>query len=639
MKKYKIKRPIIWKLILSIGIPLLIVYGVILYFNYHWSKEEALQQTKSYMQELTGHYAAKLNTDFTQIAQAPTILAKFCETMEKPSQTDIEKLLKKLIEDNPYVYGLTLAFEPYAFKQDRKLVAPYVFKGKDGIVIQDMSEFSDYTYADWYTIPKLLGKPFWTEPYYQKSNGHVLMCSYSVPVFTNGKLAAIASVNISLEDIRRRMKNIDIMEGYTFLISQYGTYVYHPNDKDVMKETIFSKAEKFNLPEMREFGREMLKGISNVSSFPDPIKGYRQWMVYSPVESTGWTLSAVIPEVDILAAVNAIVIKHLGLMIIGFFVIILIIIWAAFNITHPIRKLVGMAEELATGNLEVQMEEITGKDEIHELAMVFNKMVIDLKHYINDLTAATKEKESVESELRIARNIQESLIPRIFPPFPDRTEFALFARNIPAKEVAGDFYDFFFLDEDNLVTIIADVSGKGVSASLFMAVTKTLIKAKASEVHLPHQIMKEVNQDLCIDNDSAMFCTTFIAIFNVKTGEFNYCNAGHNPPYLIKPGGKISQLENTEGMALGVWEDCDYTCKKIKLEKEDIIYLYTDGVNEAMDINDNEFSYERMEDFLKKATDETPRQLTEKTLKTVKEFTGDAEQSDDITLMVIKYLI
>ncbi len=639
MKNKKIKRPIIWKLILYIGIPLLVVYAVILVFSYNWNKTETLQQMKDYMIELTGHHAARLNTDFSRIAETPKILAKFCATLEKPSRTELFELLENLITEYNYIYGITLAFEPYTYDDQEKYLAPYVFKQDGKIIRQDMSDFIDYVYADWYSIPKLLKKPYWTEPYYQKTNGHVLMCSYSVPILVNEEVMAVATVNISLQDIRTRMAGIDILRGYTFLISQHGTYIYHPNDRDVMRETIFSKAEKFDLPEMRIFGRSMLQGKIEINSFPDPITGYRQWIVYTPVQENGWTLAAVIPENEILATVNSIVYKHVGLMIAGFILIVLIIIWAAFNITNPIRKLAGMAEELATGNLEIRMEDIKGKDEIHELAMVFNKMVIDLKHYINDLTAATKEKESVESELRIARHIQESLIPRIFPPFPDRSEFALFARNIPAKEVAGDFYDFFFLDDDNLVLVIADVSGKGVSASLFMAVTKTLIKAKANEVSKPHKIMSEVNFELCQENDSAMFVTTFLAVFNVKNGDFTYCNAGHNPPYLLKPKGGYSQLENTDGMALGVWEDCEYSSKKIKLNKNDIIYLYTDGVNEAMDINNNEFSYEKMEEFLAEIREETPRQITEKTLETVKEFTGEAEQSDDITLMVLKYLL
>jgi sigma-B regulation protein RsbU (phosphoserine phosphatase) len=390
---------------------------------------------------------------------------------------------------------------------------------------------------------------------------------------------------------------------------------------------------------MREYGRDMIKGNQSVEPFSDPVGKIKQWMVYTPVKSCKWTLAAVIPERTILKLVYSRIFKQMWVMIIGYVVIMFSIIWAALNITNPIRKLMKMAEKLATGDLNVQMENIKGNDEIHELAMVFNKMVIDLKHYINDLTAATKARESVESELRIARHIQESLIPRIFPPFPNRSEFSLFARNIPAKEVAGDFYDFFFLDKDNLALIIADVSGKGVSASLFMAVTKTLIKAKANYVDSPETIMSQVNFDLCQENDAAMFVTTFMAVLNVKTGDFEYCNAGHNNPYLIKENGEITQLENTAGMALGIMDDCEYTSRKIKLHKNDLIYLYTDGVNEAMDIDGNEFTYARMEEFMKSMVNSSPRETIEITMKSVKEFTKDTEQSDDITIMALRYLM
>jgi sigma-B regulation protein RsbU (phosphoserine phosphatase) len=172
-----------------------------------------------------------------------------------------------------------------------------------------------------------------------------------------------------------------------------------------------------------------------------------------------------------------------------------------------------------------------------------------------------------------------------------------------------------------------------------MAVTKTLIKAKANEVDRPDKIMQEVNFELCQENDSAMFVTTFMAAFNVKTGVLSYCNAGHNPPYLIDNTGKVSQLPNTEGMALGVWEECQYSLQKITLQKNDIVFFYTDGINEAMDIDNNEFSYERLEEFLTTINDQVPRKITEMTLQTVKDFTGEAEQSDDKTLMVLKYLL
>jgi len=248
-------------------------------------------------------------------------------------------------------------------------------------------------------------------------------------------------------------------------------------------------------------------------------------------------------------------------------------------------------------------------------------------------------KERIESELRIAHDIQMGIVPKIFPPFPDRKEFDIHAVIEPAKEVGGDFYDFFFIDENRLCFSIADVSGKGVPASLFMAVTKTLVKAKSRLVITPDKILSEVNNELCDENDSCMFVTIFCGILNTQIGEVEYSNGGHNLPYLIKNNNTVEQLENTSGMALGVICDTKYFTKKIKLLKSDSLYLYTDGVNEAMDSDGNQFSYQRLEKFLKKSNNIPTKEITQNSINEIKKFTKGAAQSDDITILVLKYLL
>jgi len=248
-------------------------------------------------------------------------------------------------------------------------------------------------------------------------------------------------------------------------------------------------------------------------------------------------------------------------------------------------------------------------------------------------------KERIESELRIAHDIQMGIVPKIFPPFPDRKEFDIHAVIEPAKEVGGDFYDFFFIDENRLCFSIADVSGKGVPASLFMAVAKTLVKAKSRLRITPDKILSEVNNELCDENDSCMFVTIFCGILNTQTGEVEYSNGGHNLPYLIKNNNIVEQLENTPGMALGVMCDTKYFTKKIKLLKSDSLYLYTDGVNEAMDKDGNQFSCQRLERFLKKSNNIPTKEITQNSINEIKKFTKGAAQSDDITILVLKYLL
>lgn len=633
----KIKRPILWKLILIIGIPLFVVYSAVLIINYNLSKDAALKQEKAYMVEFIARNAAQLNGQFTQITDLPRGMSNIIQSINDINKEEIYSLLEQNLAGNSFIYGMAVAFEPYAFNKSKKLFAPYVRKGSDQFTHLDLADNSDYTNSDWYSIPKLLKKPYWTEPYFDKDGGNILMCTYSFPLIWDEKFYGIATADVSLVELHSYMQKMQKLTGYSFIISQYGTYVYHPQENTIMKETIFSKAEKHNIPEMREYGRKMLRGLSGVEPFSDPITQAKQWLVFAPISSCSWTFCGVVPESEILKDVNASVLKQITLMFFGLIVILLIIIWSAYQITNPIRRLAKMAEKLADGDLDVQMQNIKGRDEIHELSVSFNKMVADLKHYISDLTNATKAREAVESELRIARHIQESLIPRIFPPFPNRSEFKLWAKNIPAKEVAGDFYDFYFVDEENLAIIIADVSGKGVSASLFMAVTKTLIKAKSNVLNEPEKIMQRVNEDLCYENDAAMFVTTFFALLNVKTGLLTYSNAGHNLPYLIKKDGLPEQIENTGGMALGVFEDAVFAAKEITLQEGDTIFLYTDGINEAMDVDYNEFSYKRMEDILNNIQGKMPKEIIEDTLEEVETFTLGAEQSDDITLLVLKY--
>lgn len=247
------------------------------------------------------------------------------------------------------------------------------------------------------------------------------------------------------------------------------------------------------------------------------------------------------------------------------------------------------------------------------------------------------EKQKIEESLKLARDIQMGILPKTFPPYPNRSEFEIFASIEPAKEVGGDFYDFFLLDNDQLCFLIGDVSGKGIPAALFMAVTKTLFKATSTTGPALDQVMYRVNNELCQENESGMFVTIFAGTMNLRTGQVNYCNGGHNPPYLLRSDGRLESLELTAGIALGVLEDSDYQMKTINLGHDDGIYLYTDGINEAMDRDDNEFSYPRLEKCLTGLQGSSAEQITLGSMEAVNRFSQGAIQSDDITVMTIKY--
>ena len=254
------------------------------------------------------------------------------------------------------------------------------------------------------------------------------------------------------------------------------------------------------------------------------------------------------------------------------------------------------------------------------------------------LTEAFLEKQRIEESLKLAADIQMGMLPSTFPAFPERNDFDLFAGIITAKEVGGDFYDFFLIDKKHLCFVIGDVSGKGIPAALFMALTKTQIKASSSRRRTPGDILFRANNDLCHENESSMFCTLFYGIMNTETGEVTYANAGHNPPYIINKNSEPVQIESTGGIALGVMEEMEFESATFTASKGDSIFLYTDGVNEAMNEADEEYSYKRLEDYLKENSTGSITDMVNRNLESVKEFAGTAPQSDDITVLALRYL-
>ncbi|OPY90634.1 MAG: Phosphoserine phosphatase RsbU [Syntrophus sp. PtaU1.Bin208] len=248
-----------------------------------------------------------------------------------------------------------------------------------------------------------------------------------------------------------------------------------------------------------------------------------------------------------------------------------------------------------------------------------------------------QEKHTIAGELNAAREIQMSMVPKMFPPFPDRPEFDLAAVLEPAKEVGGDFYDFFFVDHDRLAFLLGDVSGKGIPASLFMAVTKTLLKSAMSEKASVDQVLFKVNNALCEGNEMAMFATVFCGIVDTRTGIVEFSNAGHNPPVMLRRGGNLEFLSSMGSLPIAIFEDSPYAKETLILEKGDTIILYSDGVTEAMNKEQALFSEARLLESLREVSGKQPDELLKKILADVQGYAAGAPQSDDITILAIQY--
>jgi sigma-B regulation protein RsbU (phosphoserine phosphatase) len=248
-----------------------------------------------------------------------------------------------------------------------------------------------------------------------------------------------------------------------------------------------------------------------------------------------------------------------------------------------------------------------------------------------------KQKERMQEELNVGRDIQLGMLPQIFPPFPDQNEFSIHASMNAAREVGGDFYDFFFIDKDHLCFCVGDVSGKGVPAALFMAISKAMIKSRAADDLSTASVFTHVNEELAADNDSMMFVTVFIAVLDIRTGDLSYTNGGHNPPYIKRANGDIIRLDQRHGPALGPIEGVTYKENTDRMEKGDLLLLYTDGVTEAMNPERAMYEEDRLVNVLAGGNYIEPDQVINAIATDIKKFTKGAEQFDDITMLAISF--
>ncbi|MCR5495921.1 MAG: SpoIIE family protein phosphatase [Treponema sp.] len=304
-----------------------------------------------------------------------------------------------------------------------------------------------------------------------------------------------------------------------------------------------------------------------------------------------------------------------------------------YSIIKPIRLITDETSYFAKNNkLSGLLEKVKNTDEIGSLSRAIKNMSNDINHYITELTSVTAEKERISTELNVAKKIQSDMLPQIYPAFPDREDFDLYAKMEPAKEVGGDLYDYLMLDNDHIMLVVGDVSGKGVPAALFMVIAKTLLSSHAVQKLSPKEIFETTNNQLCTGNESSLFVTCWLGIITLSTGELRYVNAGHPFPILFHDG-KFSFESQKPNLVLGAMEDLSYTEHSLKLQKGDRLFVYTDGVTEATDLNDKLFGDKRLLEAMENTRDKTAPEVLNSIRASIDSFVGKAEQFDDITML------
>ena len=578
--------------------------------NYFFLKEELLSDATQKAKLIEENSVHKIQTIISQTKESSQLVQNSL-IEENFTPNAIREILTKTLQTEPYFYGMAVAFEPKELYP--KAFSPYYYKKESTIVYTDLAK-NNYNYQskEWYTTPKKEKKASWSEPYFDEGGGEILMATYSNPIIINNKFVGVSTIDLSLKNLQKFISSIHILEsGYAFLLSREHKILVYPESSKIL-QTYHKKNLKYN----------------------QIIKEGKEWIYYAHVASSGLTLGIVLPSSELFSSLHRMSFISTMLALIGAILLIITMLIISRRITQPLKDVTALTEEISLGNFDKKITLPKYRDEIYYLSLSINRMQDSIKQYIRELKTATIEQQKVESELSIAKNIQMSMLPK---PLKRENSIDVEAFLQPAKAVGGDFYDFFYIDDTKLCFIIADVSGKGIPASLFMSVTMSYIRAYSSKDASPKEVIEKLNNTMTQNNDANMFVTLFFAILDTKSGELHFVNAGHTEPYIISKKETLQALSSPKNPIVGAFEGIEYVEESIKLKGEEKLFLYTDGVNEAYSKEDEQFSEERLKKLLTQSKNLTPKEIIQKIYDALLLFCQEYEQSDDITMLCIEF--
>lgn len=665
------------------------------------SQEALIQRAKLALEQTAFDKANELDENLGKVKKDVIILSNMMTNIAsnpeeyhsrnifEPSKNDIDKITAQLLFSSEVVdksspilrqeIGLTANIQDFLIQintNSNVIISSYV-ASKNGFTIMvdrfagrkfqnsDIKpDFYNATSRPWYIQAKKEDKTIFTDIVIDAlGGGPCIICA--TPYYANGQFAGVVGMGTFLDNINEIILNTKIGDnGFGFVINKQGQIIASPhttgdlitginNIKDLRQSTNTSLADAVQ------------KIINEKAGLTEAnIDGKDYYLAYAPMKNTDWYFVTAM-EVDTVIApakethenIINIATEYMNnlsektkMTVIGMIISISILLffityigWSlADYLTKPIRQLSKGVQQIAMGNFNGKLNIHTG-DEIESLAISFNAMTTELQTYIKNLEQITAEKERIATELNVATNIQKNMLPCIFPPYPDRKDFDIYAVMYPAKEVGGDFYDFYLLDENHLVITIADVSDKGIPAAMFMVITKTILKNFAMSMTSPDDfsaVVQCANRQLCENNEEMMFVTVFMGMLDLKTGKFIYVNAGHTPPMIRhkhKDDSTFEYLPVEKNCVLGINEEAQFKQQEVYLKQGDELFLYTDGVTEAINKEKKLYSIERLYSNLNKINQKSSCQDILRDVKlSIDEFAQGMYQSDDITMLAIK---
>ena len=549
-------------------------------------------------------------------------------------------IMEGMIRTNTRIRSCGISFVADYYPQKGHWFCPYAVR-RDSVTIETMTVGNadhDYLHEDWFVEAVARDSSYWSTPFFGGTDGQTALVSYLIPIHDRQqRVVAVLGVDMSLNWFSDKLEALKSTDNeflpYFFVIDSTGTYLSHPKRERI----IHKKFQDYITADPDSVCPKILKSRGDRSYSKElSLEDCDFFVTTHPVKYTTWIIGFAVPTfwMEILSYIFG------GFMF--FFIIIglLVVMVSGRNTIRkaslPIRLLALSANDVAKGNFTSSLPPMKSRDEVHQLRDSFEKMQQSLTQYIEELKTTTAEKATIESELNIAHSIQMSMLPKTFPPYPERDDIDIYGQLTPAKAVGGDLFDFYIRDE-KLFFCVGDVSGKGVPASMFMAVARSLFRNVSAHVPEPHIIAKALNESMSDGNEMNMFVTMFIGVLDLQTGHLSYCNAGHDAPLLIGQGVGVLPCESNLPIGLMDW---NFVMQETTIVPGTTIFLFTDGLNEAENALHQQFGDERIlqlaEEQLAKG-EYQPMPLIQRMSAAVHFFAGAAEQSDDLTMLAIQY--
>ena len=630
MKKSKLSRRITWRVILTMSFFNVLIVGVIVVFVFLLSLGSGSTRGQYVTDGIVGNVETML-----QLAKTVTYNNRKEVEANMDSPGHVFEALEQILTVNKRLAGCFVAFEPDYFKGQGRWFEAYAYHADSTHVEsrQIGSPQHDYFRGAWYRQGLSLERGddgYLSDLYYDDTVSSGMFCSYVIPVFDRqGCKVGVYGVDLDCAMLQAAIDETKRNVRKEFMVDTQSNFAA---DDEIYFSIQILDSKGNRITGSDSIDVSMLKGEQKgVDSELDmkDLKGTPYYINAKQLGATGWTL-VVFQHRDLVFAWGVLLALIIILcMAVGSLVIFFFTRRSIRRATRPLGFLSESTQEVAKGNFDASLPTFNHNDEVAQLRDSFGIMQQSLKQYMEDLKVSTTAKASIERELHIAHNIQMSMLPKTFPAFPHRKDIELAAALVPAKAVGGDLYDFFIRDE-KLFFCIGDVSGKGVPASLVMAVSRTLFRNIAAHTAEPSHIVETMNENICEGNDNCMFVTLFVGVLDLQTGHLSYCNAGHEAPYV-----QDKLLACDANLPIGVMPKMPYTNQETDLPFGTTIFFYTDGLTEAENANRELFGRERVTETVT-AFKGSPQELIETMTAAVHQYVGDHEQSDDLTMLAFR---